>query len=112
MVASAESSKSSVKAHMIGHSHIDLIWLWPWEESVQVARSTWQSVLDRMDENPDIRYVQTSAAAYKWIEDIDPVNVSKARSFYAIPFGFIERETNGHENPGGSYTKSLAYAKE
>ncbi len=32
-----------------------------------------------------------------------PVNVRDARSYYAIPFGYIEREPNGHENPGGPY---------
>ncbi len=56
--------REQLTAHMIGHHHIDLIWLWPWEESVQVARATWQSVLDRMDEDPDIRFHQKSAAAY------------------------------------------------
>ena len=76
---SAESKQVPVKAHMIGHHHIDLIWLWPWEETVEVTRATWQSVLDRMDENPDIRFLQNSAAAYKWIEDVDPVMFEKIR---------------------------------
>ncbi|MCL5019262.1 MAG: alpha-mannosidase, partial [Patescibacteria group bacterium] len=71
------SPATPVTAHMIGHHHIDLIWLWPWEESVEVARATWQSVLDRMDEYPDIRFLQNSAAAYEWIEDIDPVMFQK-----------------------------------
>ena len=74
---SEESTVKKQKAHMIGHHHIDLIWLWPWEESVEVVRSTWQSVLDRMDENPDIRFIQTSAAAYKWVEDTDPAMFRK-----------------------------------
>ena len=32
-----------------------------------------------------------------------PVNVTSPRSFYSIPFGNIEREPNGDENPGGPY---------
>src|SRR5208337_5028034 len=37
----------------VGNSHIDLAWLWPWTETVEVVRNTFQNVLDLMREYPD-----------------------------------------------------------
>src|SRR5579859_7148009 len=34
----------------VGNSHIDMAWLWPWTETVEVVRNTFQSVLDLMRE--------------------------------------------------------------
>jgi alpha-mannosidase len=38
------------RVHMIGHAHIDPVWLWPWPEGMAVAYSTFRSALDRMSE--------------------------------------------------------------
>ena len=35
---------------VVGNSHIDMAWLWPWTETVEVVRNTFQSVLDLMRE--------------------------------------------------------------
>ena len=45
-------------AHLIGHAHIDLSWLWRWEETVaDIARYTFQGTLAQMDKmpGPDLR---------------------------------------------------------
>lgn len=55
-----------------GNSHIDLAWLWRWRETVDVTRATFSTILDNMDEYPDIVYIQSQAQAYKWIEDYYP----------------------------------------
>ncbi|HYM00183.1 MAG TPA: hypothetical protein VEZ90_14620, partial [Blastocatellia bacterium] len=39
---------------LVGNSHIDMAWLWPWTETVEVVRNTFQSVLDLMREYPDL----------------------------------------------------------
>ena len=31
--------------HLIGNSHIDAAWLWPWSETIDVIRETWRSSL-------------------------------------------------------------------
>src|SRR5206468_1329532 len=36
----------------VGNSHIDMAWLWPWTETVEVVRNTFNSVLDLMREYP------------------------------------------------------------
>ena len=57
--------------HMIGNAHIDPVWLWGWQEGSQTIRATFKSVLERLDEYPELVFTASSAAFYKWIEEID-----------------------------------------
>jgi alpha-mannosidase len=56
----------------IGNSHIDMAWLWPWTETVEVVRNTFRSVLDLMREYPDFKFTMSSARAYQWMEEKYP----------------------------------------
>ncbi len=56
----------------IGNSHIDMAWLWPWTETVEVVRNTFQSVLDLMREYPDFKFTMSSARTYEWIQEKYP----------------------------------------
>src|SRR5581483_7144841 len=60
------------KIHAVGNSHIDMAWLWPWTETVEVVRNTFQSVLDLMREYPDFKFTMSSARPYEWIEEKYP----------------------------------------
>jgi alpha-mannosidase len=56
----------------VGNSHIDMAWLWPWTETVEVVRNTFGSVLDLMQEYPDFKFTMSSARAYEWMEERYP----------------------------------------
>jgi alpha-mannosidase len=56
----------------IGNSHIDMAWLWPWTETVEVVRNTFQSVLDLMREYPDFKFTMSSARTYEWMQEKYP----------------------------------------
>ena len=56
----------------IGNSHIDMAWLWPWTETVEVVRNTFQSVLDLMREYPDLKFTMSSARTYEWMQEKYP----------------------------------------
>ncbi len=58
--------------HIVGHSHIDAAWLWPWRDGSNVVLTTIRSALDRMRETPDFRYSHSSTAHYEWVERADP----------------------------------------
>ena len=58
--------------HVAGNSHIDLAWLWRWRESVEVAKETFMSIMDNMEEYPGIVYIQSQAQAYQWMEEYYP----------------------------------------
>ena len=49
-----------------------MAWLWPWTETVEVVRNTFQSVLDLMHEYPDFKFTMSSARTYVWMEEKYP----------------------------------------
>jgi alpha-mannosidase len=57
---------------IVGNSHIDMAWLWPWTETVEVVRNTFRSVLDLMREYPDFKFTMSSARTYEWMEEKYP----------------------------------------
>ena len=67
------------RVHMIGQSHIDAVWLWPWYESLSVVHSTFQSALDRINETPGFIFTASSAQFYEWIAENDPQMLSEIR---------------------------------
>ena len=65
--------------HILGQSHIDLAWLWPWRETVQVCRDTFRSALDIMRDYPDFLYAQSQAQTYAWMEEHEPAIFDEIR---------------------------------
>jgi alpha-mannosidase len=58
--------------HIIGYSHIDAAFLWPWRDGADEALNTFRSALNRMIETPDFCYSHSSSAHYRWVERTDP----------------------------------------
>jgi alpha-mannosidase len=56
----------SVRA--VGNSHIDIAWLWPWTETVEVVRDTFTTALQLMREYPGFTYTQSSAQDFAWLQ--------------------------------------------
>jgi alpha-mannosidase len=59
--------------HIIGHSHIDAAWLWPWSDSADLVLTTFRSALDRMNETLGFRYSHSSMVHYRWVQEADPI---------------------------------------
>lgn len=57
--------KSSI--WLVGNSHIDAAWLWPWTETVDVVRRTFGTTLQLMNEYPQATYAQSAAAYSEWM---------------------------------------------
>ncbi len=58
--------------YCIGHAHIDMNWLWPWEETVNVTNETFITVLNLMDEFPEFHFTQSQASVYEIIRKDNP----------------------------------------
>lgn len=56
----------------VGNSHIDLAWLWPWTETVEIVRDTFSTVLQLMHEFPDFTFTHGAAQTYAWMEEKYP----------------------------------------
>ncbi len=58
--------------YAVGNSHIDMAWLWPWTETVEVVRRTFTSALSLLQEFPDFTFTMSSAQTYAWMEEKYP----------------------------------------
>jgi alpha-mannosidase len=58
--------------HLVGHAHIDLQWLWEWQEGIVCARDTFAQAVRFMDEFPGFTFSQSSSCLYQTIEEHYP----------------------------------------
>jgi len=56
----------------IGHSHLDLAWLWPIRETIRKGARTFSTVLDLMDKYPDYVFGASQPQLYEWMKDHYP----------------------------------------
>jgi alpha-mannosidase len=56
----------------VGNAHIDMAWLWPWTETVEVVKDTFTTALQLMKEYPDFTYTQSSVQDFAWMQEKYP----------------------------------------
>ena len=66
----SESNLPAITA--VGHSHIDVAWLWRLLHTREKTARTFSTVLKLMDEYPDYTFVQSSPQLYKFIKEDYP----------------------------------------
>ena len=62
--------KPSVNA--IGHSHIDMAWMWQSHHTREKARRTFSTVLHLMRQYSELRYIHSSPQLYQFVKQDDP----------------------------------------
>src|SRR5437763_9036773 len=78
-LAAADSDKQRQVLHLIGYSHIDAAWLWPWSDGADSVLDTFRSALNRIEETPGFCYSHSSSAHYRWVERADPAMFAKIK---------------------------------
>jgi len=58
--------------HLIANAHLDPVWLWDWREGMTEGVTTVRTILDLMDERPEMTFIRGEAAIYQHIEQRDP----------------------------------------
>ncbi len=58
--------------HLVGHAHIDMNWLWVWNETLAVIRRDFETMTKLMAEFPAFHFSQSQAVTYKAIEKAYP----------------------------------------
>jgi alpha-mannosidase len=54
------------------HAHIDMNWMWSWQETVAAALATFRTMLTLMEEYPAFTFSQSQASVYHLVEKYDP----------------------------------------
>lgn len=98
-----------------GHAHIDLAWLWPFEETRRKIRRTFGTMLTLMERYPHFYYNQSSAQAYAFVEEDDPELFrriqQKVREGRWDVVGGMWVEPDGNLLSGESWARQLLYGQ-
>ena len=61
------------------HAHIDMNWMWRFDETVAVTLDTFRTILTLMSEYPGFTFSQSQASAYRIVEEHDPEMLKEIR---------------------------------
>ncbi|MCL2157886.1 MAG: alpha-mannosidase, partial [Oscillospiraceae bacterium] len=64
----------------VSHAHIDMNWMWGYQETAAVTVDTFRTVLNLMKEYPEFTFAQSQASVYKIIEDHDPDMIEEIKA--------------------------------
>ena len=71
LVGYSEECKKT-KIICVGHAHIDMNWMWGFQETAGLTVDTFRTVLDLMREYPDFTFAQSQASVYRIVEEYAP----------------------------------------
>ena len=72
-----KDAAKSLTIHFTGHAHIDMNWMWGYNETAAVALDTFRTVLKLMDTYPLFTFSQSQTSTYQIVETFDPVLFGK-----------------------------------
>lgn len=70
-----------ITIHMIGHSHIDPVWLWQWQDGMDEVLATFRTAASLMDKYPDFIFSHGEAWDYQQVELLDPELFERIRTY-------------------------------
>ncbi len=110
-----ERYPSEGKLFVSGHAHIDLAWLWTFEETRRKARRTFGTVLSLMERYPNFHFNQSSAQAYAFVEQDDPALFKRIQARVKEGrwdlVGGMWVEPDGNLLSGESWARQLLYGQ-
>ena len=100
---------------MTGHAHIDLAWLWPYEETRRKLRRSFSTALALMQDAPEFRFNQSSAHFYAQVEEDDPALFAAIQARVAAgqwePIGGLWVEPDTNMPCGESLARQILYGQ-
>ena len=108
-------SHSDVTAVCVGHSHIDVAWLWDHAQTRLKTRRTFSTVLRLMDEHPDFTFFHSTPQLFRWLKRDDPdlyegVKRSVAEGRFELD-GAMWLEADCNIPSGESLIRQIVYGK-
>ena len=102
--------------HVVGYAHMDMAWLWRWEESIHdIMYNTFRNQLDLMDRFPDFTYAQDQAVVFDSMEHYYPdlfkgiVQEAKAGKFIPVSSTWVQMDENVSD--GESLVRQFLYGQ-
>ncbi|HEY3331395.1 MAG TPA: hypothetical protein VGK19_15300 [Capsulimonadaceae bacterium] len=67
--------------HLIANAHLDPVWLWDWREGFNEGTTTCRTILNLMDDIPELTFIRGEAAIYEHIERTDPETFARIAAY-------------------------------
>lgn len=67
-----DAALAKFRIHCVGHSHIDLAWLWTYDDTREVIFRDMRSVVGLFADYPEFRFTHSQARGYAEVEDSHP----------------------------------------
>ena len=99
----------------VSHAHLDMNWMWSFDETVSITLSTFRTILNFMKEFPDFTFSQSQASTYRIVEKYDPDMLDEIRQY--VKEGRWEPtvsswvETDKNMPAGETLCRHILYAK-
>jgi len=110
------ASPSAQRFACIGHAHIDVLWLWPWRETVRKCSRTFSTALKLMAEYPEYLFAQSQPQLYEMTRTHHPALYEKIRQRVAAgqwkPTGAMWVEPDCNLTSGESLVRQIMLGKE
>ena len=75
MLLPLSEDAKSFTLHCVSHAHIDMNWMWRFDETVTVALDTFRTMLDLLAEYPQFTFSQSQASVYRIVEEYGPAGM-------------------------------------
>lgn len=56
----------------VGHTHIDVAWLWPFRQTREKAQRSFSTVVNMMKEYPEYKFMSSQPQLYQYVKEDDP----------------------------------------
>jgi len=116
MILELGKTAKSYKIICAAHAHIDMNWMWGYDQTVAVTLDTFRTMLNLMKEYPDFTFSQSQASVYKIVEENDPAMLAEIKA--RVKEGRWELtastwvETDKNMPNGESLSRHILYTKE
>ena len=64
---------------LVCNSHIDPVWLWPWEEGLAATLATFRAAAELCEEFDGFVFCHNEALLYAWVEEYEPALFARIR---------------------------------
>ncbi|MGM9668341.1 MAG: alpha-mannosidase [Faecousia sp.] len=114
-ILSRPNDGSTMRYSSVGHSHLDLLFLWPQRETPRKCARTMSTVMKMMERFPEYKFTLSQAPVYIWLKAQYPALYEKMvqrireKRLEVVGALYVECDTN---LPGGeSLVRQLLYGK-
>ena len=69
--------------HLLPNAHIDPVWMWDWSEGLCEGVRTCRTILNLLDEYPELTFLRGETAIYEHVEQYDPETFQRISQYIA-----------------------------